>query len=276
MSLITRCPACQTLFRVVPDQLRISGGWVRCGRCDEVFDASLHLIPKTQEAAQKDAHSAPDLSRFDQASAGAPIESKPAKSDPERQPMKEDAKIPEFESDAELAEAAFLRDKGRRSYWNKPIMRMILHFLSWALLLGLAGQIVFQERNRIASIQPGIKPLLQVFCIPLKCSLTALQEKKSVAIDSASFSKTAGGSYRLNFTLKNKSNVTLAIPAIELTLTDLQDQAVLRRVFLSPDFAFKSDTMAADAERSASLVMSIHLAGSVQQIVGYRLYAFYP
>lgn len=45
MSLITRCPACDTLFKVVPDQLRISNGWVRCGRCHEVFEATQHLLP---------------------------------------------------------------------------------------------------------------------------------------------------------------------------------------------------------------------------------------
>jgi predicted Zn finger-like uncharacterized protein len=44
MSLITRCPACETLFKVVPDQLRISDGWVRCGQCEEVFDASRNLL----------------------------------------------------------------------------------------------------------------------------------------------------------------------------------------------------------------------------------------
>jgi predicted Zn finger-like uncharacterized protein len=48
MSLITRCPACQTLFKVVPDQLRISEGWVRCGQCAEIFDASLNLLQPGQ------------------------------------------------------------------------------------------------------------------------------------------------------------------------------------------------------------------------------------
>ena len=33
MSLITGCPACGTMFKVVPDQLKISDGWVRCGHC---------------------------------------------------------------------------------------------------------------------------------------------------------------------------------------------------------------------------------------------------
>lgn len=41
--MITQCPACNTLFRVVPDQLRLAEGWVRCGDCGEVFDASEHL-----------------------------------------------------------------------------------------------------------------------------------------------------------------------------------------------------------------------------------------
>ena len=40
MSLATRCPACGTVFRVVPDQLRVSEGWVRCGRCNGVFSAT--------------------------------------------------------------------------------------------------------------------------------------------------------------------------------------------------------------------------------------------
>ncbi|MEG2580359.1 zinc-ribbon domain-containing protein, partial [Comamonas sp.] len=43
MSLITCCPSCGTKFRVVADQLRISEGWVRCGRCQEVFDAAKSL-----------------------------------------------------------------------------------------------------------------------------------------------------------------------------------------------------------------------------------------
>ncbi len=39
MSLVTRCTACDTVFRVVQDQLKVSEGWVRCGRCSEVFNA---------------------------------------------------------------------------------------------------------------------------------------------------------------------------------------------------------------------------------------------
>ncbi len=38
MSLATRCTSCGTVFRVVQDQLKVSEGWVRCGRCQQVFN----------------------------------------------------------------------------------------------------------------------------------------------------------------------------------------------------------------------------------------------
>ena len=49
MSLATRCTACGTVFRVVQDQLRVSSGWVRCGRCGEVFNAIESLVDSAPE-----------------------------------------------------------------------------------------------------------------------------------------------------------------------------------------------------------------------------------
>ncbi len=43
MALMTSCPACATRFKVVPDQLRLHHGLVRCGACDHVFDANTRL-----------------------------------------------------------------------------------------------------------------------------------------------------------------------------------------------------------------------------------------
>ena len=50
MSLATRCTACGTVFRVVQDQLKVSEGWVRCGRCDEVFNALEGLFDLERES----------------------------------------------------------------------------------------------------------------------------------------------------------------------------------------------------------------------------------
>ncbi len=65
--LATRCPACKTVFRVVPDQLKVSAGWVRCGRCAEVFNAHEALV----EAAVVTTQAMPDELR------GGPVSSFP-------------------------------------------------------------------------------------------------------------------------------------------------------------------------------------------------------
>jgi len=50
MSLATRCTACGTVFRVVQDQLKVSEGWVRCGRCSDVFNALEGLFDLDRDA----------------------------------------------------------------------------------------------------------------------------------------------------------------------------------------------------------------------------------
>ena len=47
----TRCPACRTLFRLTPEQLKARAGKVRCGQCDHVFNALVSLIEDASPAA---------------------------------------------------------------------------------------------------------------------------------------------------------------------------------------------------------------------------------
>src|SRR6185295_10212169 len=48
MAIVTRCPACGTVFRVQPEQLKAHNGAVRCGRCMTVFDGfrTLSNVPE--------------------------------------------------------------------------------------------------------------------------------------------------------------------------------------------------------------------------------------
>ncbi|WP_372972211.1 DUF3426 domain-containing protein [Marinobacter sp.] len=57
-SLLTRCPHCDTRFRVTGEQLNIADGKVRCGHCMEVFDARSHAdspAGKSSGSAAQDA-----------------------------------------------------------------------------------------------------------------------------------------------------------------------------------------------------------------------------
>lgn len=47
MALATQCPHCHTTFRVANDQLKLHGGLVRCGSCQQTFNGIEHLLAPT-------------------------------------------------------------------------------------------------------------------------------------------------------------------------------------------------------------------------------------
>lgn len=55
--MLTRCPACQTVFRLSPEQLNARRGEVRCGHCFHPFNAREHEIrPREALATQRAPH----------------------------------------------------------------------------------------------------------------------------------------------------------------------------------------------------------------------------
>jgi predicted Zn finger-like uncharacterized protein len=50
MSLVATCPSCDTMFRVVADQLKLHNGKVRCGACGHIFNAAERIAFVPDEA----------------------------------------------------------------------------------------------------------------------------------------------------------------------------------------------------------------------------------
>ena len=319
MSLITRCPACQTMFRVVPDQLRISDGWVRCGQCEEIFDASLHLLPnqpteaaipsrqvdlteRPDESAPSDdtefleptiphpeapdqwplplrESEAPELAEDDLAESepGVPKESESTT----RPETPVDAEVPlsnKGEPQAELVEppVSFLKTENGHSFWGRSSVCWALGLLGFVLLIGLALQVLVHERNRIVALDPSMKPWMQTLCDAVGCTLSPLRRIESIVIESSSFARVRRESHSFAFVLKNTSNIALAIPFVELTLTDVQDQVVTRRVFEPAELGATATVLMAGAEWSGAATIAVDTGSQTERVAGYRLLAFYP
>ena len=382
MSLLTRCPACTTLYRVVPDQLRISEGWVKCGQCGDIFDASQHLIEATIDpappsgvevdapltvdlsVAPSDGNQLPDdapTSDFETALGGqslpvsslgsgqdqgkdqnqdpdhgsglgsdphqaaglnlgsavpdqadldvnAPseqssdpvlaLESETAELRPnsDQKPDHDPDSAPESyafqvqrEDDApvdsaiapgdafpDVAAVTFLQADKRQALWHKPLVRAALVLLSLVLGLLLAGQWVYFSRDRLAAQQPDLKPLLQTFCSVANCEIQAFQRIEALSVDSVGFNQLGQDIYRLSFVVKNASTLPLAMPAVELALTDSQDLPVYRRVFSSKDLGAANAEIVAGAEWTGRAVLRVTPGASGELVRGYRLLVFYP
>jgi predicted Zn finger-like uncharacterized protein len=61
MDLFTCCTGCETVFRVTTGDLQASGGQVRCGRCQTVFDAFASLTARPPGQTQEGAAATTDV-----------------------------------------------------------------------------------------------------------------------------------------------------------------------------------------------------------------------
>ena len=385
MSLITRCPACGTMFKVVADQLKIAQGWVRCGQCAEVFDASAQLLPaevggavtsslveqeppmpelagdidraelagnsEEVEEAQtlsdilpepnhQEVPSLPDnaplpsgrLALEDATQGGADVDFDPVGwrqallkrqqqelvlpligvsapavqlASPEQFPKAKsagetDSQAPDLASipvqDADqggieaVQEVSFVRDARRRAFWKKPLVRGVLIGLFLSLFVMLALQWTVLQKDRLAALEPRLMPVLQALCRPLHCEIQPPRQIESLIIDSSTFNKMTTDTYRLGFMLKNTGGTILEVPSLELTLTDTQDQAVVRRVLAPAQYGANATTVAAhselagavtlkvsgDAERAGAPLLSSSAPRASLRVAGYRILAFYP
>ena len=51
--MYTRCPQCQTVFRITAAQLKARDGQVRCGRCQNVFRGDQHLVDRPERKVER-------------------------------------------------------------------------------------------------------------------------------------------------------------------------------------------------------------------------------
>jgi hypothetical protein len=112
-------------------------------------------------------------------------------------------------------------------------------------------------------------------CDVMHCQLGAPRQIESIVIESSGFNRVRNDTYRLAFTLRNTGRVQVAAPAVELTVTDSQDQPIARRVLLPAEFGADGKVIPAAGDWSASAGVVVALPGTAR-VAGYRLLAFYP
>jgi predicted Zn finger-like uncharacterized protein len=276
---ITQCPECHTAFKVSPEHLAVANGWVRCGRCGGVFEALLHLEGDAAQVAQVS-------NEHDQnavvANPATPSTTQPASSDIDafhdsllsfvpgglRQSTlpSSDANDPTNANVTATAAA-----KASEQVSTHPVWMWVL-----AAMLTLTGllQWVLWNRHVLVAQEPALQGLIEGLCAPIGCEWHWPQTLEAVQIENSSFTENADGTYRLQLRLKNTQHHAVAMPLLELTLTDERDEVVLRRVFQPQELGLK-DHM--PALRDARSTLNFDLDENLKpRVMGFRALIFYP
>ena len=301
------------MFKVVSDQLRISEGWVRCGQCDEVFDANTHLQPPelheiptpapvpVSPVVIQESVAGPLLPAYDWSPIisgpyaqpvpqvdvlGLPVDLEgivPGDDVLTERPMRSVVQVSsEALSGAAIPEnqenppASFLNGGSNTFSPQRRSVAILLAMFSVVLLAVLVVQVLVQERDRIVATEPTAKVLLEPLCAVMGCRISLLKQIDSILIESSAFTKVRPDLYRLSFVIKNTAPIDLATPAVELTLTDMQDQTLVRRVLTARELNTQTQILAARGEWGASQSVSVKLPRDTDHIAGYRLLIFYP
>ena len=175
-----------------------------------------------------------------------------------------------------LEELTFVRQARREARWERPAARGLLSLLALALagLLGL--QVAVQERDRLAAAEPALRPWLVRLCQPLGCRIAPPRRIEAIAIDASAFNRLRPDAYQLQVTFRNQSASDVAIPAVELTLTDSAEQPVVRRVLLPGELGAARLALAAGGEWSGTAALALRDTSLASRVAGYRVLAFYP
>ena len=266
--LFTRCPGCKTVFRVTDAQLALRGGQVRCGHCRTVFNGPERLIslapvlPAEGDTEPDELLSGPPTVTLRSARALDP----PPPDDPPA------ARAPASAADYENRFAWETKKAPSRT-------RTILSFIGIpVLVIALVAQALFHFRDALAANSPALKPALERACAMVGCTIQPLRSVSALSIEASDLQADPAhrGLLVLTATIRNRAPYAVDFPHLELSLTDAQDQAVVRRALAPADYAGGTSNTAAGIPGNSEVTVKLFIDASATTQAGYRLYLFFP
>ncbi|MGB7650336.1 MAG: zinc-ribbon and DUF3426 domain-containing protein [Gallionella sp.] len=256
----TRCPHCDTRFKIAAAQLQAHQGQVRCGHCLQAFDARPDFIAD-------EPHPQLELHEF----ATAPRVSPPP-SEPSLDFSRSIVLASELSADEQVS-ANFPVDA--------PVVKrrgVGAGLLIALLLLVFLLQLAYLWRADLAARIPASQPLLKTICNGLACQVGLPQNSELISIESSNLEADPNNSQliSLNVLLRNRAHYALALPHLELTLNDTQERAMARRIFKPAEYLAMSQQAEAGipADQEISIKVWLELQGLNPS--GYRLVLIYP
>ena len=173
----------------------------------------------------------------------------------------------------EAATPAFIRQAERQARWHSPAARLLLSLLGLVLTGSLLAQIGLRYRNEINAAYPPAHDLLDTLCTLAGCRLGSVQRIDDLTVDSATLTQTdvARNEYRLSVGLRNHGRFRLAMPDLDLVLTDTNGAVIARRAISPAQLGLRATLLDAASTQNVDLRFT-----AVRPVSGYTVEIFYP
>jgi predicted Zn finger-like uncharacterized protein len=289
MVMATRCPSCETVFRVTPQQMQARQGQVRCGRCMTVFDGfrSLTTLPDgatVESAAATDTAGAapePAVNPGSAARAGAADETAASASSEFGLEPAEEAPAPAgttlYPATAVHAPVGpgIATDLDEEGAFSGPAHGTWPWAVGIAILLvALAGQAAYLYRSELAAQYPVLKPTLFELCRLAGCSVPLPQRPRLINIEASDLQIVDPARpevIQLTATLRNHAGHEVGFPALDLVLTNQRDHTLARRIFLPAEYLDPARDPNAGIPAKGEVTVHVDLDTGTLGAAGFRL-----
>ncbi|MFN5445166.1 MAG: zinc-ribbon and DUF3426 domain-containing protein [bacterium] len=302
--LVTRCPHCQTRFRVTPSQLELREGMVRCGACRELFNGHEQLESSadqstghstvytevTETTTTEDINGRMTLVDFGSLRAAKPsppstmqheldalskaitdLQSKPWETTQEAELTSEPPPMVATTPTPLFVEEARKREQSANSW--KWLLWLGIPFLFIALLL----QLGYFFRADIAARSPEAGRYLRAICTRVGCQVRLPEHIDLISLESSQLQPVSDhpGQFVLTALIRNQANTVQAWPSIELQLKTDVGQILVRKVFspinyLNPNEVKKGIAARAEQEIQINFELSGEFPGGFSTSLFYQ------
>lgn len=279
MSAVTQCPECGTRFKVSQEQLDAHQGMVRCGRCHAPFNAMEHLhngepspqldLPIMASPAEESRETAAEATPAESVQNRNEVPAPPALDEDNLDHLVMTAQEEPLPATDEEILAAM--PKKKRPVWPWAVAGTLL-------LLVLLAQAMYFFRVELAARMPGLKPVLVGYCRLLQCSVPLPRDADLMSIETSDLEADPAQAsvITLTATLRNNAPYAQAYPDLELTLNDINDKPVARRIFHPAEYLQKGSDEKSGLAGKRELGIKVNLDTTNLKPSGYRLLLFYP
>ncbi|SCZ85847.1 conserved hypothetical protein [Nitrosomonas mobilis] len=247
MTFITRCTNCHSVFRLTVAQLRTQDGKVRCGQCRCIFNA----LSTLSIAADAQITSITPLIAIEK----------------DKQPTTVAA------GTVDNAGEGFNFLDSPATYRPSSHSFRIANCILLALLL---WQIMHGYRSEVAIVSPAWRTLLENYCVVVQCDIALPRQLSLLSLESSElkFSSTdTTDEISLTATIRNHAPFPQELPALLLSLTDVNDRVVASQILHPQDYLAPEalDTVTTGFSAHHEILIQRRFRLEAIKAMGYRL-----
>ncbi len=254
----TQCPSCKTQFHLTQTQLTMADGMVRCGVCDEIFNA----LDNPQTHRPHDNNQGITIEATDSVSGAQPMADHnnidtPVTSQPDHievitaTPAEDDqynldtgSEFDLFNTDDEdlsgNSNRLIVPDKLRKI--SNPHSTSMFSSLLWScgillLFITLMGEYLWFNRNQLIQL-PQAQPWVKRICQHVNCELAGLHDPSKIKLLSRKIVSSPGQQHALmvSVTLINHAAFAQPWPVMQIDFSNIRGKIVAARRFKPEEY----------------------------------------